>query len=93
MRAETGGGDDALKARFLLDVAQKLKANTLFLTGAKDDRTDPDQARRLAETISAYGGAGKSYRLSAVRPIFRLRRKTKTLNLSFNKPCINNLAA
>jgi dipeptidyl aminopeptidase/acylaminoacyl peptidase len=60
MKAETGGGEDALKARSLLYVAQSLKANTLVLNGAKDDRTDPDQARRLAETINAYGGHARA---------------------------------
>jgi dipeptidyl aminopeptidase/acylaminoacyl peptidase len=56
MKAETGGGEDALKARSLLYVAQGLKAKTLILKGERDDRTDPDQARRLTETINAFGG-------------------------------------
>ena len=60
MKAETGGGDDALKARSLLYVAQSLKAKTLILNGAKDERTDPDQAKRLAETINASGGHARA---------------------------------
>src|SRR5262249_5747926 len=60
MKAETGGAEDALKARSLLYLAESLKANTLILNGAKDDRTDPDQARRLAETINAHGGHAKA---------------------------------
>ena len=60
MKAETGGGEDALKARSLLYVAQSLKAQTLILNGGKDDRTDPDQARRLAETINASGGHARA---------------------------------
>lgn len=60
MKAETAGGEDALKARSLLFVAQSLKANTLILNGAKDDRTDPDQARRMAETINANGGHARA---------------------------------
>lgn len=60
MKAETAGGEGALKARSLLFVAQSLKANTLILNGAKDDRTDPDQARRMAETINANGGHARA---------------------------------
>jgi dipeptidyl aminopeptidase/acylaminoacyl peptidase len=52
----TGGGDQALRARSALLVAQRIRARTLILNGAKDDRTDPDQARRLAEVIEAHGG-------------------------------------
>ena len=46
MKAETGGTEDALRARSLLYVAQNLKATTLIINGANDDRTDPDEARR-----------------------------------------------
>jgi dipeptidyl aminopeptidase/acylaminoacyl peptidase len=60
MKAETGGSEDALKARSVLDLAQNLKAQTLVLNGAKDDRTDPDQARRLADTINATGGHARA---------------------------------
>ncbi len=56
MNAETGGTAEALKARSLLHYAQDIKAETLILNGAKDDRTDPDQARRLAGLINAHGG-------------------------------------
>jgi dipeptidyl aminopeptidase/acylaminoacyl peptidase len=56
MKQETGGSEDALKARSLLFNAQKIKASVLILNGAKDDRTDADQARRLAELINTHGG-------------------------------------
>jgi dipeptidyl aminopeptidase/acylaminoacyl peptidase len=56
MKQETGGSADALRTRSLLNHAQDVKAATLILNGAKDDRTDPDQARRLAEAINAHGG-------------------------------------
>jgi len=37
-----------------------VKAETLILNGAKDDRTDPDQARRVAEIINAHGGHARA---------------------------------
>jgi dipeptidyl aminopeptidase/acylaminoacyl peptidase len=60
MKAETSGTADALKARSLLYYAQDVKAETLILNGAKDDRTDYDQARRLAEIINAHGGHARA---------------------------------
>jgi dipeptidyl aminopeptidase/acylaminoacyl peptidase len=60
MKAETDGTAEALKARSLLYYAQDIKAETLILNGAKDDRTDPDQARRLAEIINAHGGHARA---------------------------------
>lgn len=60
MKAETGGTAEALKARSLLYYAQGIKAETLILNGAKDDRTDPDQARRVAEIINAHGGHARA---------------------------------
>jgi dipeptidyl aminopeptidase/acylaminoacyl peptidase len=56
MKTETGGTAEGLKARSLLYYAQNIKAETLILNGAKDDRTDPEQAHRLAEIINAHGG-------------------------------------
>lgn len=56
MMTETGGSEDALKVRSLVFYAENLKARALILNGAKDDRTDPDQARHLAEIINAHGG-------------------------------------
>lgn len=53
---QTGATDRALRARSVLPVAERIKASTLILNGAKDDRTDPDQARLLAEVIKAHGG-------------------------------------
>jgi dipeptidyl aminopeptidase/acylaminoacyl peptidase len=60
MKMETGGTEDALRARSPLYYAQDIKATALILNGAKDDRTDPDQARRLAEAINAHGGHARA---------------------------------
>ena len=49
-----------MRARSLLYHAQDVKATALILNGAKDDRTDPDQARRLAEMINAHGGHARA---------------------------------
>lgn len=59
MKSETGGSEAALKDRSLLYVAQDVKASVLIINGAQDDRTDPDQARRLAEAINAAGGEAR----------------------------------
>ena len=58
--AETGGGDDAIRARSLMPFASDIKAATLILNGGKDDRTDPDQARQLADEINAHGGNARA---------------------------------
>lgn len=60
MKAEAGGTAQALKARSLLYYAEDVKAETLILNGAKDDRTDPDQARHVAEIINAHGGHARA---------------------------------
>jgi len=60
MKKETSGSEEALKERSLLYYAQNVKAAALILNGAKDDRTDPDQARRLAEMINANGGHARA---------------------------------
>jgi len=52
---QAGGGGEALKSRSALLSAEKLRAATLILNGAKDDRTDPEQARRLAAAIRNNG--------------------------------------
>jgi dipeptidyl aminopeptidase/acylaminoacyl peptidase len=52
---ETGGRNDALRTRSVLSFADNIRAATLIINGAKDDRTDPDQARRLATEIAAQG--------------------------------------
>lgn len=57
--AQTGGGEDALRARSALPLAPDIKASTLILNGAQDDRTDPEQARRFAQAISAHGGRAR----------------------------------
>jgi dipeptidyl aminopeptidase/acylaminoacyl peptidase len=62
MLEQTGGGsDEALRARSALPLAAAIKAATLVLNGARDDRTDPDQARRLAEAIRAGGGRAEAH--------------------------------
>jgi dipeptidyl aminopeptidase/acylaminoacyl peptidase len=57
--AETGGTGDALTIRSVLPVANKIKA-ALVLNGAKDDLTDADQARRLANIIANNGGRARA---------------------------------
>jgi dipeptidyl aminopeptidase/acylaminoacyl peptidase len=57
--AETGGDVNALRARSVLYVAQDIRSAALILNGAKDDRTDPAQARRLGEKISQHGGKAR----------------------------------
>jgi dipeptidyl aminopeptidase/acylaminoacyl peptidase len=59
IRSETGGTREALEARSVLYFARNIKASTLILNGAKDDRTDPEQARRLAAEITCYGGKAR----------------------------------
>jgi len=57
---ETGGGDEALRARSLLYFAGNVKATALIMNGAQDDRTEPSQARRLAEEITSHGGNARA---------------------------------
>lgn len=54
--SQTGGSESALKARSALPYAARIHAPTLILNGARDDRTDPEQARRLGAAINAAGG-------------------------------------
>src|SRR6185312_2189923 len=56
MKSETDGSEAALKERSLLYSAQEVRASTLIINGAQDDRTDPEQARRLADAINSAGG-------------------------------------
>jgi dipeptidyl aminopeptidase/acylaminoacyl peptidase len=58
--AEAGATADALNARSVLRFASSIKASSLILNGAKDDRTDPGQARALAEQITRSGGNAKA---------------------------------
>lgn len=60
LRAETGGTAGALDARSVLRVAGRIRAATLVLSGAQDDRTSPEQARRLAERITQAGGTARA---------------------------------
>lgn len=54
--AQTGGSTDAFRSRSAMQLAPDIKAATLILGGAKDDRTDPQQAKDLAAAINAHGG-------------------------------------
>jgi dipeptidyl aminopeptidase/acylaminoacyl peptidase len=60
MKSETDGTVEALKARSLFYYAQDVKSETLILNGGKDDRTDTDQARHVAEIINAHGGHARA---------------------------------
>lgn len=57
---QTGGGEQALRERSALFQADKIKARTLILNGARDDRTDPAQAEQLKNAIHADGGQAES---------------------------------
>ena len=59
LRAESGGSAEALKERSVLRSASRIKAALLILSGAEDDRADPDQARALAAAVQAAGGRAK----------------------------------
>jgi dipeptidyl aminopeptidase/acylaminoacyl peptidase len=59
MRSETGGEERELVARSLLRSSGKMFAKALILNGALDDRTNPEQARRLARQIEERGGAAQ----------------------------------
>jgi len=54
--AQTGGSRGALAQRSALLRAPAIKARTLILNGARDDRTDSGQATPLAEAINGAGG-------------------------------------
>jgi dipeptidyl aminopeptidase/acylaminoacyl peptidase len=60
MVAETGGTPESLRARSALFAANRIKAKTLILNGAQDDRTSPDQARQFAENINLGGGSART---------------------------------
>ena len=53
--AETDGTASALRARSALLLVNHIRTPALILNGEKDDRTDPDQARMLAEGIRRNG--------------------------------------
>lgn len=60
--AQTGGRTaEALRTRSVLSTAVTIRAHTLIINGAKDDRTDPDQARQLAAAINAHGGHASAH--------------------------------
>ena len=60
MMSESGGTAEALHARSILRRAGDIKAYVLILNGAKDDRTDPTQARVLADAITRAGGHARA---------------------------------
>ena len=53
--AETDGTVAALEVRSALSQVSHIRTAALILGGERDDRTDPDQARRLAEGIRKNG--------------------------------------
>jgi dipeptidyl aminopeptidase/acylaminoacyl peptidase len=57
--AETGGSAQALQARSTLHALDRFGARALILSGAKDDRADPEQARRLATELNRRGKQAK----------------------------------
>ena len=58
--AETGGGSEALRSRSVLNVADRIKAAALIMNGARDERTDPEQAHRLAGKMVSRGGKARA---------------------------------
>jgi len=52
---ETDGSANALRERSVLATASRIRTPALIVNGAKDDRTDPEQARALAQAIQANG--------------------------------------
>ncbi len=60
IRDETGGTIAALLARSVIDVAGSIRASTLILNGAKDERTTAEHARRLAAEIIRGGGKARA---------------------------------
>jgi dipeptidyl aminopeptidase/acylaminoacyl peptidase len=59
LRAESGGSVAALQARSLLPVAGRIRAATLVLNGALDDRTSAAQAQALGTAITRAGGRAR----------------------------------
>jgi len=59
--SETDGSAQALRARSALNFTESIKAAALILNGAKDDRTDPDQAILLAERIKSQGARATAH--------------------------------
>lgn len=53
---QTGGSEEAFRMRSALFSAKDIRAATLILNGAKDDRTDARQAESFAAAINASGG-------------------------------------
>jgi dipeptidyl aminopeptidase/acylaminoacyl peptidase len=60
LKTELGGEADALETRSVMRGASKIKAASLILNGAKDERTDPNQAHLLADLISRSGGQARA---------------------------------
>ncbi len=67
LMAETDGSPEALRARSVLYSVQSIRTPMLILNGAKDDRTDPSQARRLADEVTLHGGSARAI----IYPSFR----------------------
>lgn len=57
---QTGASLSAMQDRSALLFASQIKARTLILNGAQDDRTDPAQSELLRDAIRAGGGQAES---------------------------------
>lgn len=57
----TGGSQAALRSRSALFKASEIRATTLIINGAKDDRTDAQQATNFAAAIRAHGRRAKAH--------------------------------
>ena len=53
------GGDTALATRSLIHDGARFHVPALILAGAKDDRTNPEHAKALADSIVAHGGSAR----------------------------------
>ena len=57
---ETGGSTEAMRSRSLLYFTWYIKSRAMIINGARDDRTDPAQAQRLADKINSQGGKARA---------------------------------
>ena len=80
IKAETGGTQDALRGRSVLYSAQNIRAAALILNGAKDDRTDPEQATQLADAINTHGGHARAIIYPAYGHQIPVEARSKDVN-------------
>jgi hypothetical protein len=60
--------------------AGKIKAVTLILNGAKDGRTDPDQAHILADPITRAGGEARAIVYPGVGHMIPVEKRDKDID-------------